>query len=172
MAFEPVQKGTPADGHGIVLSVPAIADRANPTVAELTANTVKRATYGLAPDGFDWQTTIATITTGRFTLAQVLELDGTITDSVELKWVYNRTTPTTVETSFGTPGVDTNIVVIYGYPNDHVIDEDTKINAIIPVTTSIPREVPPTTNSELMKIQKLNIRDKVYREHEITVQAA
>lgn len=168
---EPVQKGTPADGHGIVLAVPTIADLAKPTVAELTAATVKRATYGLAPDGFDWQTTIATITTGRFTLAQALQLDGTITDDLEVKWVYNRTTPTTTETLFGVPGVDTNIVVIYGYLNDHVIDASTKINGILPVTTSIPREVPPTANSELMKIQKLNVRGKVFREHEIDVQA-
>ena len=70
------------------------------------------------------------------------------------------------------PGVDGNIVKILGYPNDHVIDEDTKINAIIPVTTSIPRDVPPTQNSELVKVQSLNIRGKVRREHEITVQAA
>lgn len=172
MAFEPVQKGTPADGHGIVLAVPTIANLAEPTVVELTAGTVKRATYGLATDGFDWQTAIAKITTGRYTLAQALQLDGVITDTVVVKWVYNRTTPTDVETLFGTPGTETNIVVIYGYPNDHVIDASTKINGIIPVTTSIPREVPPTTNSELMKIQDLNVSGKVYREHEITVQAA
>lgn len=172
MPYEPVQKGTPADGHGIVLAVPVIADLSKPTVAELTAGTVKRVTYGLATDGFSWDTSIATITSGRYTLAQAIETDGTITDTLEVKWVYNRTAPTGVETTFGTPGVDTNIVVIYGYPNDHVIDADTKINAVIPVTTGLPREVPPTLNTELMKIQKLNVRGRVYREHEITVEAA
>jgi len=169
MTAEDVQLGTAADGHGTVLWVPAIADLSKPTVAELTAETVIPITYGLATDGFDHQTTIATITTGRYTLDQALELDGKVTDTVELKWVYNRTTPTAVETALGTPGVTGNLVKILGYENGFTIDETTKINAIIPGTTSIPRDVPPTENSELMKIQKINVTGKVYREHEITV---
>lgn len=172
MPYEDIQRGTASDGHGIVLWVPTIEDLANPTVAELTAGTVKRITYGLTPDGFAHDTTVATITTGRFTLDQALELDGTVTDTVEVRWVYNRATPTVVETALGTPGVSGNLVKILGYRNDHVIDGDTKINAIIPVTTSIPRDVPPTQNSELVKVQKLNVTGKVYREHEITVSAA
>jgi len=172
MPNEAVQRGQAADGHGIVLWVPTIANKFRPTVAELTANTVKHLTYGLGPDGFSHDHQIATISVGRYTLDQALEMDGVHTDTVEVKWVYNRVAPTTIETTLGTPGVDGNIVHILGYPNDHVIDEDTKINAIIPVTTSVPRDVPPTTNSELMKIQKLNVRDKVAREHEIEVQAA
>ncbi len=169
MPYEEVQRGQAADGHGIVLWVPTIEDLANPTVAELTAGTVKRITYGLTPDGFNHDTSVATITTGRYTLDQALELDGKITDTVEVRWVYNRTTPTVVETTLGTPGVSGNLVKILGYRNDHVIDEDTKINAIIPVTTSIPRDVPPTENSELVKVQKLNVTGRVFREHEITV---
>ncbi|MEV8023398.1 hypothetical protein [Microbacterium sp. NPDC080220] len=169
---EAVQRGQAADGHGIVLWCPAIADRRRPTIAELTGSGVKRLTYGLGPDGFNHSVTVATITAGRYTLDQALELDGTITDTLEVRWVYNRTTPTDVETVLGTPGVDGEIVHILGYPNDHEIDEDTKINAIIPVTTGLPRDVPPTANSELMKVQKLNVRDKVAREHEIEVQAA
>lgn len=171
MPYEEVQRGQAADGHGIVLWVPTIEDLANPTVAELTAGTVKRITYGLTPDGFNHDTSVATITTGRFTLDQALELDGKITDTVEVRWVYNRVTPTVVETALGTPGVSGNLVKILGYRNDHVIDEDTKINAIIPVTTSIPRDVPPTENSELVKVQKLNVTGRVFREHEITVSA-
>lgn len=171
MTFEAVQRGAAADGRGIILSVPAIANLAAPTVAELTAAAVKRITYGLATDGFNWQTSIQTITTGRFTLQQALEMDGTVTDTLEVKWVYNRTSPTPVETLFGAPGFDTNIVAIFGYPNDLVISSTTKISGILPVTTSIPREVPPTTNSELMKIQKLNVRGRVYREYEIAVAA-
>ena len=171
MPYENVQRGAAADGRGIVLWVPTIANPAAPTVAELNAGTVKRITYGLTPDGFDWQTSIATITTGRYTLAQALELDGIVTDTLEVKWVYNRTTPTANEVLFGAPGLSGNIVVILGYTNDTVITASTKINGILPVTTSIPREVPPTANSELAKIQKLNVVGKVYREHEIVVAA-
>jgi hypothetical protein len=169
---EAVQKGQASDGHGIVLFVTTIADIYEPTVAELTAGTVKKITYGLSPDGFNHETNIATITTGRYTLDQALELDGVITDTVEVRYVYNRTTPTVVETALGTPGTAGYIVKILGYENDHTIDATTKINAIIPIVTSVPRDVPPTANSELLKVLKLNVSGKVAREHEITVQAA
>lgn len=170
--FEKVQRGQAADGRGIVLWVPAIEDPTKPKIAELTAASVKRLTYGLTADGFNHGITVATITVGRYTLDQALEMDGTITDTLEVRWVYNRVNPTDVETVLGTPGVEGNIVHILGYPNDHEIDEDTKINAILPVVTGLPRDVPPTANSELAKVQKLNIAGKVRREHEITVQAA
>ena len=145
--LEGVQQGQAADGRGLVLFVPAIADPTAPTLSELTANGVKKITYGLAPDGFDWQTSIATITSGRYTLEQALELDGVITDTLEVKWVYNRTTPTVVETTLGTKGVTGFIVVRLGYPNDTAIAAGQKLNGVIPISTSLARDVPPTANS-------------------------
>ena len=164
MSVEQVQKGQASDGRGIVLWVPAIADPSAPKVAELTAAGVKAITYGLASDGLAHETTVATITTGRYMLDQAIELDGTVTDTVEVKWVYNRTAPTVVETTLGTPGLDAFLVKILGYANGTTIAAAMKCNAVIPVTTSIPRDIPSTTNSELMKVQKLNVRGKVYRE--------
>lgn len=159
---ESVQRGTASDGNGIVLWVDTIADPSAPTVTELNGGT--EITYGLGPDGFTHETSIATITTGRYTLAQALELDGVVTDTVEVRWVYNRTTPTTVETTLGTPGTDGFIVHVLGYPNGHTFVAADVVNAVIPVTTSIPRDVPPTQNTELMKVQKLNVTGQVYRE--------
>jgi hypothetical protein len=159
---EPVQRGTAADGHGIVLWLDTIADTSAITDDELAAG--DEITYGLAPDGFVHDTSIAVITTGRYTLAQALELDGVVTDTVEVRWVYNRTTPTAVETTLGTPGTDGYIVHALGYPNGHTFVADDVVNAIIPVTTSIPRDVPPTQNTELMKVQRLNVRGQVQRE--------
>lgn len=164
MTKEQVQRGFAADGNGIVLWVPSIADVFAPTVAELNAGTVVKLTYGLTQDGFNHDTQIATITTGRYTLAQALELDGVITDTVEVKWVYNRQTPTEVEEALGEPGVDGNIVHVLGYPNGHTFAASDKLNAVIPVTTSVPRDVPPTQNTEAAKIQKLNVRGEVARE--------
>ena len=164
MTNEQVQRGFAADGNGIVLAVPAIADLFAVTAAELNAGTVIALTYGLTPDGFNHDTQVATITTGRYTLAQALELDGVVTDTVEVKWVYNRQTPTEVEQALGEPGVDTNIVHVLGYPNGHTFVAGDKLNAVIPVTTSIPRDVPPTQNTEAAKIQKLNVRGEVARE--------
>jgi hypothetical protein len=164
MSTENVQLGQAADGHGIVLIVPTIANPTAPTVDELTGETVKKITYGLAPDGFDHQTSVATITTGRYTLDQALELDGIITDTVVLKYVYNRDTPTDVELAVGEPGTTGFLVKMLGYPNGHVITAADVVNAIIPFKSSVAIDVPPTQNSELLKQQKLNVTGKVQRE--------
>lgn len=171
MAEEDVQVGQAADGFGIVLLCQPLADRKSPTVTELTASSVIRITYGLSKDGFDHQTTVNKVEAGRYTLRDALSLDGTTKDDVTLRWVYNRTTPTVVEEALGTPGVDYDIVKILGYPNDHVISATTKINAIIPITTSLAVDVPVAENAELLKQMTPNIRGSVAREHDITVVA-
>lgn len=171
MSNEEVQVGQAADGHGIVLLCQPLADRKKPKVAELTALSAIRITYGLAGDGFDHQTTVNKITADRYTLAQALSLDGTKDDAITFKYVYNRVTPTEVEEALGMPGVDYDVVKILGYPNDHVIDASTKINAIIPIRTSVAVDVPATKNTELMKQMTPNVRGEVTREHEITVVA-
>ena len=162
---EPVQRGTAANGHGIVLFIEgfdSIADPASPTESEIAAG--ERITYGLTPDGFTHDTSVAVITTGRYTLDQALELDGIVTDTVEVQWVYNRANPTDVELLLGKPGVEGYIVHALGYENGHDLESGDTVNAIIPVTTGIPRDVPPTENTELRKIQKLNVSGVVQRE--------
>jgi hypothetical protein len=167
---EEVQTGTPADGFGRVLWVPTIADLDAPTVAELTAGTVIALTYGLSPDGFRHETSIATITTGRYTLAQALELDGVETDTIELQYVYNRETPTDAETAL-VKGAVGNIVHQLGYANDTDIAAGQILNAVAPVKISTPRDVPPTQNTELMKVVKANVTGKVRREVEVAAGA-
>lgn len=164
MAAEDVQQGQAADGFGIVLWVPTIADISAPTVTELAAGTVVPLTYGITPDGFQHNTTVNTVTTGRYTLRQALELDGTVVDTVEVTYVYNRETPTAVETAIGTQGTAGNIVHALGYENGHTFVAADVINAIIPVKTSISRDVPPTANTELAKIVKMNVTGAVERE--------
>lgn len=163
MAAEEVQPGTPADGNGLVLWVPTIADIEAPTVAELNAGTVEKLTYGLSPDGFRHENTIATITTGRYTLAQVLELDGVETDTFELQYVYNREDPTDAETVL-VKGAKGYLVERLGYPNDLAIAAGQKLNVVAPVTISRPRDVPPTQNTELMKVVKANVTGSVAKE--------
>jgi hypothetical protein len=163
MAAESVQPGTPADGNGLVLWVPTIEDIDNPTVAELTAGTVEKLTYGLAPDGFAHDNSIATITTGRYTLAQVLELDGIETDTFELKYVYNRETPTDAETVL-VKGAKGYLVERLGYPNELAIAAGQKLNVVAPVEIGRPRDVPPAQNTELMKVVKANVTSRVAKE--------
>lgn len=162
MTAEDVQSGFASDGNGIVLFASAIADPTAPTVAEIAAATP--ITYGLTPDGFNHQTTINTITTGRYTLAQALELDGTVQDTVEIKYVYDRETPTDVEGAVGTVGTTGFLIHSLGYESGHEFVADDVINAIIPIKTSIPRDVPPTANTEAAKILKCNVTGTVQRE--------
>jgi hypothetical protein len=164
---ESVQKGAAADGFGIVLWIPgadSIVDVTAPTVAELTAATAVRLTYGLTSDGFNHTAEVAKVTSSRYTLRQALTYDGIITDTVTLTYVYNRTTPTPAEEILSVEGTDGFLVHMLGYPNDHVIAAGDKINAVIPVTTSISTDVPPAQNTELMKTQVPNVRGEVGRE--------
>ena len=162
MALESVAAGTPADGNGLVLWVPAIANPAAPTVAELTAGTVKPLTYALAPDGFDHQTSVATITSGRYTLAQALESDGIITDTVVVKYVYKNDLSDTASSTL-VPGTEGFIVKRLGVENGAAVAAGQKVT-VIPVKCSIRTDVPPTQNTELMKSQKLNVTGKVERD--------
>lgn len=170
MAIEEVQRGFAADNNGIVLWVPDIADPTRPTATEIAAGT--RLTYGLTADGFQHTVEVATVTSGRYTLAQALTYDGVVTDSVEVTYVYNRETPTPVETLIGRQGEEGFIVHALGYPNDHELTTGDIVNAVIPVTTSIPRDNPPTANTEATKTVRLNVVGVVGREVAIVAGSA
>lgn len=167
---EPWQSGASADGRGIVLWVPEIEDPSAPTVAELTAVGVVRITYGLLPDGFNLEPAITAYTASRYTADQDLEQEGTKKYKLTLKYVYNRTTPTVVETALGTKGTEGNFVQILGYPNEHEIAPGTKLNAVIPSRTTTVVDVPATANTELAKQMQPDIIGVV--ETEVTVVAA
>lgn len=160
--IESVAAGTPADGNGLVLWVPAIANPAAPTVAELTAGTVKPLTYALAPDGFDHQTSVAIITSGRYTLAQALESEGVVTDTLEVKYVYNAAQTDTASTTL-TTGTTGFVVKRLGVANGTAVQAGQKVT-VLPVKCGVKRDVPPTANTELMKIQKLLITGTVNRD--------
>jgi len=167
MATEPVQAGAAADGRGIVLWVPTIADPSAPTLAELTATGAKRLTYGLTADGFDLQVTINTVTASRYTLAQALKYEGTKDFTLTTRYVYNRETPTDAETILGAKGTQGFFVQILGYPNDHTLAAGDKINAVIPVRIGSSTDVPPTANTELVKQMIPEIVGEIHAEVEI-----
>lgn len=162
MALEQVAQGTPADGNGLVLWVPTIADPSAPKVSELTAGTVKPLTYALAPDGFDHQTNVAIITSGRYTLAQAIESEGVITDTVEVKYVHKNDLSDVASTTL-TPGTTGFVVVRLGVANETAVTAAQKVT-VIPVKCGVRRQVPPTANTELMKIQKLLVQGTVHRD--------
>ncbi len=162
MPLEDVPAGQSTDGRGLVLFVTAIADVTAPTVTELTAGTVESLTYSLVPDGFRHETTENTITSGRYTLKQVLELPGTVTDTLEVQYVSNSTTPTPAEAALpeGTTGF---IVHRLGVPNETAPAASQKVD-IIPVRAGVQRKVAPTANTDLQKVQKLFVTGPVQRD--------
>ena len=162
MSLEQVQKGVASDGNGLVLWVPAIANPAAPTVTELTAPSVEKLTYGLTPDGFAHDTAVATINSGRFTLKQVIEADGKITDTVEVKYVWEGLASDVVRTTL-TYNTEGFIVKRLAVPNETGIAAG-QLVTVIPVRCGLIRDVPPAENSELQKIQKLNVIGTVERD--------
>lgn len=165
MPTETVAPGKAADGQGLVLFVPTIADPSAPTAAELTAATVKKLTYSLVPDGFRHETTENVINSGRYTLKQILELPGTITDTLEVQYVYTNTDSDIARLAL-TPGVEGYIVHRLGYPNETAPAAEQVVD-VIPITAGIQRKVPPTANTELQRMQKLHVRGEVQRDVEV-----
>lgn len=163
MGYENFQNGSVSDGRGIVLWVPAIADPEKPTVAELTAPTAKRITYGLAGDGFSLTPTSQKITITRYTARQSVTKQGVKSYELVIKYAYNRQTPTEVE-ELMVPGTQGFFVQILGYPNDHVIAADTKVNYVVPVELTESDDVPPTANTEMFKTMSPDITGTVRTE--------
>lgn len=167
---EEVQEGFGYDGKGIVLWVPTLADPAAPTVAELNGATVKRLTYGLyGPNGYALETTINERVSTRYTLDQELTAEGTKRFKLTLLYVYNRETPTEVETVLGVKGTPGYIVHALGYDNDHVFAAGDKVNDIVPIRTASSVDVPATANTDAHKQTVPEITGKV--EQEVAVAA-
>jgi hypothetical protein len=158
MALENVPAGQSSDGRGLVLWVPAISNPAAPTVAELTGGTVVAITYSLTPDGFRHDTTENVISDGRYTLKQVLELPGTVTDTLELQYVAG--TPAQTALTEGTNGF---IVHRLGVPNETTIAAAQKVD-VIPVRAGVQRKVAPTANTLLSRQSKMFVTGTVYRD--------
>lgn len=164
MANEPVQNGFAPDGRGIVLWVAAIADTSAPTIEEINAATTKRLTYGLAPDGWNLETTINERVLERYTLEQELTSEGTRKYKLTLKYVYDRATPTVAETTLGVKGVPGFLVHALGYPNDHEFEDGDKLNEVVPVRTGTSVTVPPTKNTDAYKQMVPEITGEVREE--------
>lgn len=169
MATEEVQESFGYDGMGVVLHCTTIANPAAPTVAELAAGTP--ITYGLyGPTGYALETTINERTSTRYTLEQELSSEGTKKYKLTLLYVYNRETPTEVETILGTKGVSGYIVHALGYESGHVFAAGDKINDVVPIRTATSVDVPATANTDAHKQTMPSITGRV--EQEVAVVAA
>lgn len=152
---EAVPAGTPADGNGLVVFVPTLVDPSEPASTALNAGT--KLTYSLVPDGFRLETTENRITSGRYTLKQVLELPGTVQDTLELQYVIGSPAETTLPE--GTTGY---IVQRLGYDNDVPFASGQTVT-VVPVRAGLQREVAPTANTELQIVQSMYVTGAVQR---------
>lgn len=164
MALEDVPAGQASDGYGLVLFVPkaGLAHPGEPTVAELTAPTVVPLTYSLTGDGYARTTTVNTITANRFTLRQTIEVDGTITDTLEVTYVYTNTEEDVARLTLK-EGTEGYIVDRLAVANEVPIAAGQLVD-VIPFKASVSRKNAPTTNSELTRTQKLNVTGDVKRD--------
>ncbi|WP_136053433.1 phage tail tube protein [Microbacterium sp. K5D] len=169
MATEIVQESFGYDGKGVVLHCTTLADPSKPTAAEIAAGT--RITYGLyGPTGYALETTINERTSTRYTLEQELSSEGTKKYKLTLLYVYNRETPTEVETILGTKGVAGYILHALGYESGHVFEAGDKINDVVPIRTATSVDVPATANTDAHKQTMPSITGRV--EQEVAVVAA
>lgn len=158
MSLEAVPAGQASDGRGLVLFVNTIADTDLPKVSEFTAQTVEALTYSLVPDGFRHETTENVVNTGRYTLKQLLELPGTVSDTLEVQ--YASGTPAQATLTTGTVGF---ICHRLGVLNETAAAVGQEWD-IIPILAGIQRKVPATANTELQRVQKLFVTGPVKRD--------
>ena len=162
MALEEIPEGAVSDGNGLVLFVPTIANPAAPTVAELSAGTVKKLTYSITGDGYNHTVTINKVTANRLTLKQQIQYDGTETDDLSITYVYTNTEDDVIRIALpqGTTGY---IVERWAIPNETAITA-AQIVDVIPIKASVPTKNAPVTNQELTRTQALNVTGTVHRD--------
>ncbi len=90
MALESVPTASQSDGRWRIVMVPSGSNAKSAAI--INGATAKSLTYGLTPDGFDHQTTQATVEDKRLTLVQDLSRPGKVTETATFKVVASTTT--------------------------------------------------------------------------------
>lgn len=157
MSLELAPGAVDTDGTFLVLFVPenGIANLAAPTVTELTAGTVKKGTYSLSTDGWNFSRSEDSGTDDRLTLKQVFESRGKVTDSLEITYVYG--SDDDVLDPLLDPGWKGFVVPRYAIPNETAIAASQLVD-IIPVEAGAKRKNAPAANAKWTKTQKLFVR--------------
>lgn len=156
---------TPADGNMTVLVVPAIADPAAPTIAELTGDAVIDISCYLTGDGWSPSQEQATISDSRLCSRETYARPGQKSSSLELTYIDNTNSvykednlaaETLVE------GSDHNLVVRRGVPYEEPMASGQLVR-VWPVTAGMQRDVPIEANSVIRTVQSMFVRSAVTR---------
>ncbi|MWV50062.1 hypothetical protein GRS96_12360 [Rathayibacter sp. VKM Ac-2803] len=160
MADIEIPEGVLSDDNVLILFVPGgLADRSAPTVAELTAATVIAITYGIGDGEYNHVYNDAPLTSNRLGLGQTVQYDSPEDHTLEISYVYTNRDNDTLRLAlpFGAVG---DIVERWAIPNEDEIVAEQLVD-VLPIRAGRQRKVMPTRNTELKRIQRLNIRGKV-----------
>jgi hypothetical protein len=148
---------TPADGNMSVLLVPAIANPAAPTVAELTAAGVVDISCYLTSDGYTPGLDEQVISDERLCSTQVYEQPGRFTRSLVTIYIDNTNAPNagTDNKAKGTlvPGSTHSLVVRRGIAFDAAYAAGQTVT-VSPIKAGQYNDLPPEANSVLKTSQK------------------
>jgi hypothetical protein len=148
-----------ADDNLVILFVPkaGLADPSSPTVAEVTAGTVKDITYDLTPTGFNHTHTEEDIEDDRLTLRDALTLAGRERHDLELQYVFGA--DDTIADAALAKGTEGFIVARYAVPYETDFTA-AQIVDIFTVQAGAQRKDAPTANGRWTKTQRLRQRGR------------
>lgn len=162
---------TPADGNEKVLLVPAIANTAAPTVAELTAPGVVDISCYLTGDGWSPSLSEQVISDERKCSKQTYEQPGRSQRGLDVTYIDNTNSPNAATDNKAketlVPGVAQYVVVRRGKDFESPIVAADKVS-VSPIKPGQYNELPGAANEVLKVSQKLFITGK----HQVSVPVA
>ncbi len=162
MALEATPGSVATDGNLSIWFVPYGVSTNPASKAVLDGGTTKRITYSLTPDGFAHTTEEATIEDGRLTLKQALQAAGTVTDNLELSYVYGATDD--VARVALAQNVTGWIVARYAVANETAVTITTQTVDVLPIRCGVQRKSAPARNAVFTIMQKQFITGTVLRD--------
>jgi hypothetical protein len=165
VSLEETPGSVATDGNLSLWFVP-FGEAVNPaSKATLEEAATKRITYSLTPDGFAHTIDEATVEDGRLTLRQALQQAGTVTDNLELSYVYGATDD--VARVALTEGAKGWIVVRYAVANEAPVTAGTDNVDILPIRCGVQRKSAPARNAVFTIMQKQFITGTVLRDQAV-----
>lgn len=154
----------PNDGNVKVAYVPTIGNAAAPTVAELTAGSVKDLSCYLTAEGLTPGTDEQTTADDRLCNRQTFEQRGRFTETMEIGYVHNpASAPNNVAYTTLDPGVAGYLVVRWGAAYETAFQAGDIVD-VYPFTAGVQRKQPPTANAVHTAMQKLFITGTVQKD--------
>lgn len=145
MALEAVPASSQSDGRWRIHYVPTGSNALSAAI--LNGATAKPLTYGLTADGWDHQTTQASVEDKRLTLIQDLTRPGRVSETANLKVVVSTTSDSAdvILSGLATSGAEAQFAVRRAVANETTFATSQKVDVLTGVV-GVRRVDPPTEN--------------------------